>query len=155
MANDTWDSERRKEYFREYGRRRKAMFKERGICVNCQKASPAEGRICCQQCLDDKKLTAKFGTAGPYRQLYVDLFEAQQGLCGICKEPMKRPLLDHCHKTMEVRGLLCSNCNVGLGQFKDNPDLLKAALFYIENNAGIGIKMKDRKKKTIKEKGPL
>ncbi len=139
-----WTPEEKKAYFRAYLKKRKASIKARGICPNCEKRPAKEGRTCCVECLEDKKLTAKFGTAGPYRQLYAELFERQQGLCGICKEHMKRPLLDHCHSTMQVRGLLCSNCNVGLGQFKDNATLLKRALEYIENNAGIGIELKRR-----------
>jgi hypothetical protein len=145
MAASSWNYERRKEYNRAYTKRRKASFKARGICPNCEKRPAAPSRTCCFQCLEDKKITSKFGTAEPYRQLNAELFEKQQGLCGICKNPMKRPVLDHNHITMEVRGFLCSNCNVGLGQFKDNPDLLKAAIFYIENNAGIGVKLKQRK----------
>lgn len=138
----SWTSEQQREYQKKYLKKRKSALKEKGICPNCEKNPAAEGRVCCQRCLDDKKLTAKFGTAGPYRQLYAELFEKQRGLCGICHELMTRPLLDHNHETMEVRGLLCSKCNVGLGQFKDNPALLLAALQYLENNAGIGIKVK-------------
>ena len=140
----SWDSERQKEYHRAYAKKRKETFKERGICPNCEKEPAAQGRVCCPQCLEDKKLSARFGTAKPYRLLYADLFEKQQGLCGICKQAMRRPMLDHCHKTMAVRGLLCSNCNIGLGQFKDNPDLLRAAIYYLENNVGVGIEVKRR-----------
>jgi len=140
----SWTPERRKEYQRAYVRNRKLGFKNKGICPNCERNPSAQGKVCCQQCLEDKKLTAKFGTAGPYRQLYAELFERQQGLCGICKKPMARPLLDHNHETMEVRGLLCSKCNVGLGQFQDSEELILAALEYIKNNAGIGISLKKR-----------
>jgi hypothetical protein len=134
--------EERKAHFREYLRKRKAAIKEKGVCPNCEKRPAAQGRVCCVQCLDDKKLTNKFGTAGPYRQLYAELFERQGGLCGICTKPMKRPVLDHCHNTMVVRGLLCSGCNIGLGQFKDDPKLLARAIKYVEENAGIGITQK-------------
>lgn len=127
-----------------YGRKRKKVLKDKGICPNCEKRPSAEGKVCCVKCLEDKKLTQKFGTAGPYRQIYADLFERQNGLCGICANPMQRPLLDHCHKTMQVRGLLCSRCNVGLGQFQDDEKLLAKALNYIRNNAGIGIELKRR-----------
>jgi Recombination endonuclease VII len=128
-----------------YRKQRKNSFKERGICPNCEKRSSAPGKVCCIQCLEDKKLTQKFGTAGPYRQIYGDLFERQQGLCGICRRPMEKPVLDHSHATMEVRGLLCSRCNIGLGQFQDDPVILASALRYIDSNAGIGITIIKRK----------
>src|SRR3989338_3224623 len=140
----SWTTESKRENRKKYIKNRKAKFKEKGICPNCEKRSAASGRTCCQQCLEDKKLTAKFGTAGPYRQLYAELYERQKGLCGICHKQMIRPLLDHDHESMAVRGLLCSRCNVGLGQFEDDPKLLSDALYYLNNNAGIGITIKKR-----------
>lgn len=119
-------------------------LKEQGICVNCEKRRAAKDRTCCIQCLEDKKLATKFGTAGPYRQVYAEMFEIQQGLCGICTEPLLKPSLDHCHKTMIVRGLLCPNCNVALGKFKDDPIILRKAIKYLERNAGTGISFKKR-----------
>ena len=55
--------------------------------------------------------------------------------CEICGEEFtdsKFTHIDHCHETNEVRGILCSNCNTGLGKFKDNPDLLYNAIKYIK-----------------------
>lgn len=42
--------------------------------------------------------------------------------------------LDHCHETGEFRGWLCHNCNIGLGRFYDDPDLLMKAISYIQKD---------------------
>jgi hypothetical protein len=66
---------------------------------------------------------------------YTRLLEINDGGCVICdsKCPSGRGLaVDHDHKTGVVRGLLCINCNKGLGNFKDNPSLLKEAIQYLE-----------------------
>lgn len=59
--------------------------------------------------------------------------EEDQGVevCGICKTNQKRLYTDHNHKTDQVRGRLCPSCNSGLGQFKDNPVFLSAAIEYL------------------------
>jgi hypothetical protein len=63
------------------------------------------------------------------------LLEAQNGLCAICKEPQESALhIDHCHSRQKVRGLLCENCNRGLGMFRDSKERLLAAIVYLENS---------------------
>jgi hypothetical protein len=57
---------------------------------------------------------------------------SQKGLCRICKRPMKKPCVDHCHDSKRVRGLLCVSCNSGLGFFYDSPELLREAIKYLE-----------------------
>lgn len=62
------------------------------------------------------------------------MLEAQGGCCAICKAPKGNKLcVDHDHRTGKVRGLLCSNCNAGLGMFKDSEDLLQSAKGYLNN----------------------
>ena len=59
--------------------------------------------------------------------------EARTGSCGICGLRTEKPLcIDHNHATNELRGLLCNNCNQGLGLFRDNADLLRKAAKYLE-----------------------
>lgn len=68
---------------------------------------------------------------------YNNLFNGQEGVCKICKTPPKegrRLDIDHCHETKKVRGLLCNNCNRGLGHFMDNHELLQKAINYLEND---------------------
>jgi hypothetical protein len=63
------------------------------------------------------------------------MLQQQNGLCAICKKTetgkTSNLCVDHCHKTGKVRGLLCNNCNKGLGLFKDNPEVLLNASAYL------------------------
>ncbi|MDO3651295.1 endonuclease domain-containing protein [Nocardia mangyaensis] len=54
--------------------------------------------------------------------------------CEICKESVELLAVDHCHTTNKVRGLLCSNCNNGLGRFKDNTEYLNNAINYLQES---------------------
>lgn len=52
---------------------------------------------------------------------YDRMLSAQNGLCAICEglpAEGKRLVVDHCHDTNKVRGLLCANCNLSLGRFE-------------------------------------
>lgn len=63
------------------------------------------------------------------------LLKIQGNRCAICnKKHLKKKSLvvDHCHETNKVRGLLCNNCNTGLGLFKENLKILNYAIDYIE-----------------------
>ena len=64
---------------------------------------------------------------------YDSMLANQEGVCAICHTiPNKKHLVvDHSHDNNMVRGLLCSNCNTGLGLFKDSIDNLSAAIVYL------------------------
>jgi hypothetical protein len=67
---------------------------------------------------------------------YEILLEQQKGCCTICLKTESRKgaphlSVDHNHKTGDIRGLLCSKCNIGLGYFNDDKTLLKKAIDYL------------------------
>src|SRR5262249_775392 len=65
-------------------------------------------------------------------QEYGELLDRQNHACGICERPFHgTPHVDHCRITNWVRGLLCNNCNLGLGHFQDNPAYLVKAAPYM------------------------
>lgn len=79
------------------------------------------------------QLKRKYGlTAEQWHEMH----DKQKGCCAICKEVFEfRVHVDHCHDTGKVRSLLCFNCNGGLGNFKDNSNLLTAAIKYLEEHS--------------------
>lgn len=55
--------------------------------------------------------------------------------CVICGD--EGPLVvDHCHETGQIRGMLCNHCNRGLGHFRDDPTLLEFAAEYLRELGG-------------------
>jgi hypothetical protein len=71
---------------------------------------------------------------------------AQRGACAVCQRPLPAvPIVDHDHELARlhghpetrgcrrcVRGLLCEDCNLGLGRFRDDPEALRRAAAYLE-----------------------
>ena len=73
---------------------------------------------------------------------YWNMYENQNGSCKICSQKdthltgrKYNLFVDHCHSSGIVRGLLCHHCNVGMGHFKDNIDLLEKAIKYLNENS--------------------
>lgn len=90
---------------------------------------------------------AKYGTKGNINRKFVlkkrygltpeqfiKLSDSQGGLCAICKRIMNGICIDHDHETGKVRGLLCRNCNTGLGMFEENIEFLRLCITYIEKH---------------------
>lgn len=99
---------------------------------------------------------------GVDHQQYGVLAELQDFRCGICQRPPKKRALavDHDHKSLKIRGLLCWRCNTALQAFGDNPHVLRAAAKYLEDNPAkeygfIAPKNRKRKPKKISEKGGM
>lgn len=72
---------------------------------------------------------------------YERMYEAQNGLCAICGQAettidprtkkIRKLAIDHDHETGNVRGLLCSNCNKGIGCLQDSVSILQLAINYL------------------------
>lgn len=67
---------------------------------------------------------------------YEALLDQQEGRCGICRTDKagakKDWCIDHDHASGRVRGLLCHHCNVALGSVRDNPEILRRMIRYLE-----------------------
>lgn len=76
---------------------------------------------------------ARFGQ--PFSDV-VRVYAEAEGKCAICsiERSGKNHALDHDHKTGKLRGILCNNCNTGLGMFGDDPVRLRAAAEYLERH---------------------
>ena len=102
-------------------------------CRECHKASCKE-RWHARDWLD--RWASRNYKYGVTKEYLIELYQKQDGKCAICAEvpSTQRGLhVDHCHESGKVRGLLCHGCNVALGSFRDNPDLLTKAIEYIRS----------------------
>lgn len=110
-------------------------------CKKCVNKTATEWRM-----RNPEKLRAKIlrGYSLTLANFY-ELLTSQGGGCAICgtKEPKWRGWhVDHNHKCCDsekscgkcVRGILCGYCNATLGYVKDNPDILRLAIVYLEKN---------------------
>lgn len=116
LVYKTWDR---------YYKHKKSSTGYSQSCIDChnEKYPPEYYR--------QRQLAEKYGIT---LSEYEGMFEDQEGVCAICQKPSDRPLVvDHCHATGRVRGLLCFNCNVGLGYYADRPECLRRAADYLEN----------------------
>lgn len=78
-------------------------------------------------------LSSKYGIT---MDEYETTLKSQNGKCAICREEKKvngkNLAVDHDHKTKKNRGILCHRCNMGIGYFRDDEELLKKAIKYLK-----------------------
>ena len=70
---------------------------------------------------------------------YDEMFEKQDGVCAICdgiNSNDKRLFVDHNHETGEIRGLLCTRCNLNLGVI-EKPGYLSKLLEYLQSSGSV------------------
>jgi hypothetical protein len=78
----------------------------------------------------NKHLSSTYGiTDGQYKQMLA----VQNNRCAICGLTSdKRLVVDHCHHSGRVRGLLCNRCNLGMGHLQDDVQVLESAIKYLK-----------------------
>lgn len=121
-------------------------------CTTCKELKPLtsfhkglKGRhsfsFRCDSCTSKAFLRYRYGITAKEFQ---ELVRKQNSMCAVCGvkleiEPngtkrTKNVAVDHCHTTGKVRGVLCKNCNVGLGFFQDSVSHLHKAIKYLEEH---------------------
>jgi len=83
-----------------------------------------------------RKLYRKVAGVRPDQEPAVAVVRAI-GECVICGDTQGL-VVDHDHRTGRVRGALCQRCNMGLGHFRDNPELLELAAMYLRGECACG-----------------
>ena len=132
----------------------KEFLPEFKICSKCKKKkrkeefslrfqSPDGLQPTCKLCYASNthrrnlKLQSDFGITQAQYDL---MLKSQGGVCAVCGKPetLKHQsgkilslAVDHCHKTMRIRGILCHKCNSFLGYSGDDPELLEKAIAYL------------------------
>jgi Recombination endonuclease VII len=132
------DPQKRKEYLNNWQRTMRAnltpeqkavIYKHSNECRQRQYASDPELRARASR----RNTVQKYGITS---EQYDAMIRAQEGLCKLCRLPLfdepRKPVIDHCHMTRVVRGVIHNRCNVGIGMLKDDPILVKRALEYLE-----------------------
>jgi hypothetical protein len=117
-------------------------------CEVCEKFKPEvdfvakhAGRFrVCKECKTHiNRLTRYHITPDDYQAL----LDKQQNRCAICESELEsernKTVIDHCHDTGLVRGVLCRECNTGLGRFMDKEALLLKAMKYLKKPPATGL----------------
>lgn len=134
----------------EFYKHNETIDKLRNQCKNCsllsiqkrRKENPEKYKEQCRKTNQELKEYQYFWKAKKFFNLtkndYLVMEKQQNYKCKICKgiqySHKQFFCIDHDHKTNKVRGLLCDLCNKGLGHFKDDCNLLRNAIEYLNNN---------------------
>ena len=122
--------------FYNYTKSKDGKFRQ---CKDCQKDSVRRYKKKMGKAYYERERYYKWkATYGLSKEEYEEMLNEQDGKCAICESDVhlvdnngKRSAIDHCHNTGKVRGILCNNCNRGIGFLGDNSKVVKKALSYL------------------------
>lgn len=117
--NEPGYKEYKRKYDSDYKKKNREKIRDNQKKYNSSELNLYKSRI---------KLIEKYGLT---EDSYKLLEEKQKGCCAICKTSLDNPCIDHCHKTGEVRGLLCNKCNTAIGLLEDEVEILFNAYKYL------------------------
>jgi DNA-directed RNA polymerase subunit RPC12/RpoP len=101
----------------------------------------------------ERHLKARYGIT---EAIYNKMLKQQGSKCGVCRRPAEtfrtRLCVDHNHKTLEIRGLLCHHCNHRIIGRHTDPELFRAAYEYLSNGTGLFAPPKKKKRRRSKSR---
>jgi hypothetical protein len=104
-------------------------------CKQCSSARSLAWRTDNKHKIRDTSYKKKFGIT---LQEYETKLKYQNYCCAICETPQEefnlRFAIDHDHKTGEVRDLLCGQCNIAIGMAKEDENILKKMIKYLQKH---------------------
>ena len=109
-------------------------------CQECEVTfdAPRKLKYCSRDCIRlASAYRARLRQYGISEEQHLHIIEQAGGACEICLVRPPNPLrlsIDHDHKTGSVRGVLCCNCNAGIGMFKEAEDRLMSAIEYLRKH---------------------
>lgn len=120
------------------------FYKNRKDCKDCKNAAARKKWVENTEASDrykkrnrERAKERRYGiTQDQFYQMLID----QKNKCAICESEFKNSKdthIDHCHNSSKVRGILCNRCNIALGQFEDNIELMQNAIKYLNTQKNI------------------
>lgn len=121
-----------------------------GVCTNCGRQRDSGNQLCMRCGATSRRASEKWKAAqtdydkkkalrrkyGLTMEQWDSLFAAQGHACELCRTtaPVGGWTVDHDHASGRVRAILCRLCNIGLGSFRDDPELLERAAAYLRKH---------------------
>ncbi len=121
----TKDEKRQKDNIRQKKWSNKNLEKRREIDRRSYRKDPERSKRNAKK----KWLKREYNLSYEQYQLMLDL---QNGICACCGNTPNRLVIDHNHQTSKIRGLICDNCNFGIGHFSDSIERLELAIKYLK-----------------------
>lgn len=99
------------------------------VCIPCRKEKRKQEFIQTYDSLQRRAL--RYGVS---KDQLISMLRSQNFKCAVCVVDIQETnfVVDHCHTTNKVRGLLCGPCNLGLGQLKDDVNVVRSLARYLE-----------------------